>query len=112
MATGLRARSKYNAQATIVDQIRFDSKSEAYRYRELKLMQRAGEIERLHVHPMFYVRWPQSDEKICGVELDFQYADKNGVTHYEDVKGFDTALSKLKRKLVEAAFKIKVDVIK
>lgn len=39
--------SKYHATRTIVDSITFDSKREAARYAELKLMQRAGLISDL-----------------------------------------------------------------
>lgn len=37
-------RSKYGARKTVVDGITFDSKKEANRYRELKLLEKAGEI--------------------------------------------------------------------
>ena len=38
---------KYNARKTVVDGIKFDSKKEAARYSELKLMEKAGEIYNL-----------------------------------------------------------------
>lgn len=109
-------RTKYGVDPKdprlIVDCTRFDSVSEAKRYGELKLLHRAGEITYLHVHPIFDVVWPKTGEKICRVELDFHYIDKEGVDHYEDVKGVDTALSKLKRKIVEASHKIKVEIVR
>jgi hypothetical protein len=37
-------RSKYGARKTVIDGITFDSKKEANRYRELKLLEKAGEI--------------------------------------------------------------------
>ena len=40
-------RSKYKAKKTIVDGIEFDSKHEADRYRELVLLERAGQIQNL-----------------------------------------------------------------
>lgn len=40
-------RSKYGARKTVVDGITFDSKREAERYSELKLLERAGKIEGL-----------------------------------------------------------------
>ena len=40
-------RSKYKAKKTIVDGIEFDSKKEADRYRELVLLERAGQIQNL-----------------------------------------------------------------
>lgn len=95
-----------------MDGIRFDSKMEAGRYAELAMLQKGGAIKELSVHPKFQILWPGTDSKICTVELDFSYFDKSGKRHIEDVKGFDTALSKLKRKLVCAAHGIEVELIK
>ena len=39
-----RLENKFNARKTVVDGITFDSKKEANRYRELKLLERAGKI--------------------------------------------------------------------
>lgn len=41
--------SKYHAQPTLVDGIRFASRKEAARYRELCLLERAGEIQGLQL---------------------------------------------------------------
>ncbi|NCB05918.1 MAG: DUF1064 domain-containing protein, partial [Clostridia bacterium] len=38
------ARSKFNAKATVVDGIRFDSQAEARRYGQLQALQAAGAI--------------------------------------------------------------------
>ena len=38
-------KSKYHNKKVIIDGIKFDSKKEANRYQELKLMQRAGKIK-------------------------------------------------------------------
>ena len=37
-------QSKYHAVPTTIDNIRFASKAEARRYRELRLLEKAGEI--------------------------------------------------------------------
>lgn len=89
----------------------FDSAGECRRYHELKLRQRIGDISGLEVHPAYPIIWPGTDIKICVVELDFRYAE-NGVQHAEDFKGQDTALSKIKRKMVEAAYGIKVELVR
>lgn len=39
-----KAPNKYGAKKTVVDGVTFDSKAEARRYQQLKLMQQAGEI--------------------------------------------------------------------
>ena len=45
--------NKYHAIKTTVDGITFDSRAEARRYRELKLLERAGVIENLVLQPKF-----------------------------------------------------------
>ena len=48
--------SKYKAKKTIIDGITFDSKSEAKRYEELKLLQRGGAIQNLSLQPRFMLQ--------------------------------------------------------
>lgn len=103
-------RNKWNARKVRLDGYVFDSIVESERYQELKMMQRAGQIASLTVHP----KWPIeiSGIRVCFVELDFKYLDNNGDWRYEDVKGKDTAMSRLKRRMVEAAHEITVEVIR
>ena len=103
-----RRRHKYNAVKVQIDGIKFDSKAEARRYGELKLI----DPNSLIVHPRFPIR--VNGITVCDVVLDFQYWPSPGDCQpiYEDVKGVDTAVSRLKRKMVEAAYGIKVQVIK
>ena len=101
--------NKYGAKRTTVDGINFDSKREAARYSELKLMRDAGLIRLLEIHPRFSI--DHAANHICIVELDFRYW-QDGHLVYEDVKGKDNPLSALKRKLVEAFYGIKVELIK
>lgn len=91
--------NKYRARTTVVEGYTFQSLIEAKRYRELRLMQRAGEIELLEVHPRFKV----FDGFKCGIELvrpihytaDFRYWDnKAGRMIVEDVKAFDKRTGK------------------
>jgi hypothetical protein len=103
--------NKYGAKMTRVDGILFDSKAEAKRYGELKLMRDAKLIEELTTHPSFPI--DHNDNRICVVELDFKYIDiKRRHWIYEDVKGKDNPLSALKRKLVEAFYGIKVEIVR
>lgn len=105
-----RKPHKYKAVPIKIDGIHFPSTVEAQHYAELKILERAGEITDLKVHP----RYPITINKqlICIVELDFSYRDKQKLPHVDDVKGMDTAVSRLKRKMVEAAYGLKVTVIK
>lgn len=86
--------SKYNACPCIIDGIRFASQSEAKRYGELKLLERAGKIVGLTLQPIFRL--------YAGIVYvgDFEYYEgANRVV--EDVKGVQTDVFKLKRKLFE-----------
>lgn len=81
--------SRFAAVRTTVDGITFDSKREAKRYGELKLLQRAGEIGELQAHPGFPVSI--NDRHFCLYTADFQYRDlKTGSLVVEDVKSSGT----------------------
>jgi hypothetical protein len=103
-------RHKYNAKKVRLDGFTFDSQREAAYYAELKLRERAHEISGIRIHPAFHIEI--QGRPICKVILDFAYTTKDGDDVYVDVKGVDTALSKLKRKMVEAAYGIDVEVVK
>lgn len=102
---------KYNAKKVGVDGYTFDSLAEARRYRELVLFVKKGSICDLKIHPRFAI--VHAGIKICTVILDFSFWDKTrGVTVYQDVKGMDTPISRLKRKLVKAFYGIDVEIIR
>lgn len=90
--------SKYGNVPTIVDGIRFDSKAEARRYQELKLLERAGEIFNLVCQPRYVLG---SGKRPPVYVADFAYHE-SGQQVAEDVKGgkaTQTAIFKLKAKL-------------
>ena len=93
---------KYNAKKTAVDGITFDSKKEARRYSELKLMEKAGEIYNLELQPRFLLqdKFRYKGEAFRKIEYiaDFRYTDKTGATVVEDVKGYKTEMYNLKKK--------------
>lgn len=115
-----KKRSKYNAIKTVVDNITFDSKAEAKRYGELKLMERAGKLHELRVH----TRWPLFSQKFAAAlnsvtalvgsyESDFDYLDEFRIaTVIEDVKGVMTPIARWKIKHFEIQYGIKVKIIK
>lgn len=103
-------RRKYNNVATMLDGYRFDSKMEATRYSELKLLNRAGKIGEIEVHPKFPL--VVNGTKVCTYEADFRYFDKERGHVTEDVKGARTALFALKKKLMKAVHDIDVQEIK
>ena len=104
-------RNKYHARRESIDGYLFDSQAEAARYRELKLLERAGQISMLRVHPRYEIII--NEQKICIVEADFEFYDEQQErTRYIDVKGMDLALSRLKRKLVKALYAMEIEVEK
>jgi hypothetical protein len=99
--------TKYRAVATTVDGIRFASKKEAARYGELKLLERAGHIDRLELQPAYQL--VVDGIKVGVYKADFRYRDKrSGYFVVEDVKGVRTPVYKLKKKLVEALYAVRI----
>ena len=97
------AENKFRNKRTIVDGIEFDSKAEAARYSELKLMAQAGVISNLRVHPTYELQAAFKDgaggkHRAISYEGDFGYIE-DGRAVVEDVKGHRTAVFLLKEKL-------------
>lgn len=99
--------NKYNAKKTYVDGIAFDSKKEAKRYQELKLLERGGVISDLDYQVKFELIPKQEGERPCYYVADFVYTE-NGKKVVEDVKGFRTDVYKLKRKLMLLVHSIRI----
>lgn len=96
--------SKYHSRKTVVDGITFDSKAEAERYSDLKLLERAGFISSLVLQPEFELqpKFHKNGKTYRSItyRADFSYTEQ-GKTIIEDVKGMETKEFKLKRKLFE-----------
>lgn len=99
MAGRYRVSSK---EDRTVDGITFDSKAEARRYSELRMMERAGAITDLELQPEFEIipAFEYRGKKERGVKYraDFRYCE-NGQVVVEDVKGHRTEVYRIKRKL-------------
>lgn len=94
---------KYGAQREEVDGILFDSKKEAQRYRDLKVLERCEQIRNLKIKPRFPI--VVNDTLICEYEADYSYFDmRKGEPVIEDCKGCKTPVYKLKKKLFEAMY--------
>ena len=100
--------SKYRNRKTTYKGIQFDSQKEENRYRELELLERAGEIRSLELQPRY-------DFVINGKKLkhyykaDFRYEDvTTGLLVVEDVKGFKTRDYRLKKELVKALYGVEI----
>lgn len=97
-------RSKYNAIKTLVDGIKFDSRKEAKRYQELKLLERAGAIKELELQPRFLLQDKFTLDGVTHRKIeyvaDFKFWDSGRRSWIvEDVKGIKTEVYKLKKKL-------------
>ena len=101
--------SKYKAVKTVVDGITFASKREAYYYRLYSKMQEAGMIKNLKLQTS--IPFKLNGEKIFTYKPDFEYDDEKG-HHIVDVKGIETPLFRLKKKLIEKLYKIVIEIVK
>lgn len=106
--------SKYNAQKSQG----FDSKKEARRYSELRILEKSGLITDLQRQVPFEIIPAQKDKKGRTLEraskyiADFVYFDDHGYLVVEDVKGYRKgtayAVFVLKRKLMLQKYGIRV----
>lgn len=109
-----RGSNKYNAKRVVVDGIKFDSKREAHRYKELKLMERAGTITDLQLQPKFELQpgfTGPDGRRIRAIHYigDFMYTDlETGNKVVEDVKGVKTDVYKLKKKMMAYVHSIEI----
>ena len=105
-------RSKYGATKTMIDGIVFDSKREAAYYSELKIREKAGEVSGLALQRAFPIII--NGQSVGKFLSDFAFIDHTQEDRLRvvDVKGYDTPLSRFKRKCVEAFYQIKVEIVR
>lgn len=110
-----RMTTKYRSKKVTIDGICFDSKKEAKRFCELKILEKAGEISNLQRQVKYVLIPAQREpdtvgarggvkkgkliERECAYMADFVY-EQNGETVVEDTKGFRTTEYVIKRKLM------------
>lgn len=106
--------TKYNNKKITVNGQVFDSKKEANRYKELRLLEKAGAIKDLRTQVKFTLIPSQRDEatgkvieRECSYKADFVY-EEDGKTVVEDVKGFRTKEYVIKRKLMLYQYGIRI----
>jgi len=105
--------NKYRAKKTVVDGITFDSKAEARRYGELKLLVKSNQICHLELQPRYDII--VQGHKICFYKADFRYQigmEDGGDVVVEDVKGMLTPVYRLKKKLVKACHGVDIVEVK
>jgi hypothetical protein len=87
--------------------------AEANRYKELKLLQAHGSIRNLELQPSFPI--VVNGVKVGKYLADFRYEreDARGwVSVTEDVKGMETAVFRLKAKLVKALYGLTIELVR
>ena len=104
--------NKYHNCKVMVDGIKFDSKAEARRYVELKIMEDTGHIKELKLQPKFELQPKYKNSKgqcirAITYKADFSYIETHsevGKLIVEDVKGVENKEFKLKKKMLEYKF--------
>ena len=105
--------SKYNSKKVVVAGILFDSKAEGERYEHLKELENKGLIENLVCQPRFELvkAFKKDDKKYRKMDYvaDFSYWDNRLERDIvEDVKGMPTEVAKIKRKLFDSKYYMKL----
>lgn len=101
---------KYGNKPMVLYGIRFASKKEAHRYLILREDLRLGRITKLEVQPEYEIwvlREDGTEIRVAKYIADFRYV-RDGKTVIEDVKGVRTPVYKLKKKLIEARYGIRI----
>lgn len=97
---------KYGNKKTVIDGFEFDSKLEAKRYNELKILLRSGVISDLTLQKVFLLQdgfiYAKKKERPITYVCDFYYKDKLGNEIVEDVKSIatKTQVYRIKRKML------------
>jgi hypothetical protein len=95
-------KHKFRAIPTELDGIKFASRKEAKRYRELELLKKSGEL-------LFFLR--QVPFHLAGnvkYVCDFLCFWKDDTVTIEDIKGIKTPMYILKKKQVEATYPVSI----
>jgi hypothetical protein len=99
--------NKFGANAVEIDGFRFASGAEGRRYLQLKAAQAAGIIRGLELQPR--LPFEIDDERMFTYVADFAYeVVESGEKVIEDVKGVLTPVYKLKKRIIEKYYGIKI----
>lgn len=120
MRARIRGRSKYRNVRCEVDGQMFDSKAEARRWQELRLLEKAGKIDALQRQVRFPLQAKSYDAIIYGESdkvgtyvADFDYWDlEQNQRVTEDVKGMVTELARWKLKHFAAQYGREVQIVR
>ena len=121
----MNRNNKYKAEKLTYEGMTFDSKKEARRYAQLRLLERAGIISNIRRQVEFVLIPAQYDivlangkhkrkciERACKYIADFVYRDnEKGAVVVEDTKGIRTKDYIIKRKLMLYFYKIRIQEV-
>jgi hypothetical protein len=105
--------NKYHNKKTTIDGVTFDSRREAERYQELKLLERAGLIKQIELQPVFNLI-VKTGKSVGVYRADFRYYDTvTGKWIIEDVKAkiTKTPVYRLKKRIVEEVYRISISEV-
>lgn len=100
-----KLKSKYHARKIKLDGITFDSKKEAKRYNELKVLEKLKVISNLRLQVPYVLIEKSQYGRSIKYFADFVYL-KNGETIVEDCKGMRTPVYRLKKRLMAEKYGI------
>jgi len=103
--------NKFHAKVAEADGIKFHSKKEAKQFRELQARQHNGEIKFFLMQVPFLLPGVAENGKRTRHYLDFMAIRNDGQIEYIEVKGRDLPVGKLKRRMVEELYNIKIQVV-
>lgn len=101
--------SKYSSKRTFYNGVWYASKKESKRAYELDMLLKAGEVKKWT--PQVKYEFVLNGKKICSYFLDFLVEYSNGEIRYEDVKGMQTPVYKIKKKMMKAFYDIDITEI-
>ena len=111
-----RKRSKYGNRKVEIDGLTFDSKAEALYYSELKLRQRAGEIQSFKLQPRYRLLdgFEKHGKKHRPIDYvaDFEVHHKDGSIEVVDIKGYKTDVFRIKEKMFNKKYPHKLTILK
>jgi hypothetical protein len=108
----MKKQNKYRNIPTIIDGIKFASKKEAQRYKDLILMQKAGIVKSIELQKPYDLNdYAETKREQVKYICDFFVKWKDGRETVEDTKGYRTQTYKLKKKFFETRYRIKITEI-
>jgi hypothetical protein len=103
--------NKYHNVICEADKIKFPSKKHRAHYLLLRSMQQAGEIKWFLREVPFDLPGHYETGRVVRHYIDFMLCLPDDRFRYQEVKGRDLAMGKLKRVQVEEIYKIRIEVI-